>query len=135
MYFLMIFVNWSRKVRSITEISWLRFAAIPCIDKMSLFILKCLSLKSIMPRRWKLSQDLPEKTLGGVILVKDSCSGEPGWNFTKKRIYKVLFILENFWKWMTFDSSFWTTSNSSFWRISISHHRNFFQLLFFIMQH
>ena len=63
-----------------------------------------------MPRRWKLSQDLPEKTLGGVILVKDSCSGEPGWNFTKKKDLQGAFYLGEFLKmddfWQLFLNNF-----------------------------
>ena len=58
------------------------------------------------------------------------------WNFTKRRtLLPALPTLENFWEWMTFDSSFWTAWDGCFWRISISHHSNFFQLLVFIMQH
>ena len=55
------------------------------------------------------------------------------WKFTKRRnLLPVFPILENFWKWMTFDSCFWTAWAGCFWRISVSHDSNFFQPLFFI---
>ena len=56
------------------------------------------------------------------------------WNFTKRRTLSPVFIiLRNFWKCMTFESSFWTAWDDCFWCISISHYSNFFQLLFLVM--
>ena len=77
---------------------------------------------------WKLLEGFQGNTFGHFFIK------EPG-ILLKRTLPPVLLILGNYWKWMTFRSSLWTASDSCFWRISISHHRNLFQLLFFIMKY
>ena len=67
---------------------------------------------------WKYLENLEENTLGRVILERNSCSEQPGCNFTKTTCLQKRFFTGKF---------HWKGRESCFLWNSIAHHRNFKQ--------